>query len=87
MVARFRALSERGPIVVGVFDSDNPESIARREPMAMWNVTMSPGRDMGMSFLLSPEEGFEASHTYLVRVVQLQGARDRVLAEGTVHLE
>jgi hypothetical protein len=87
MVARFRARSESGPIVVGVFDRDDAQSIARKEPMAMWNVTMSPGRSLGMSFLLSPAEGFEPSHTYLVQVVQVQGARDRVLAEGTVHLE
>jgi hypothetical protein len=40
-----------------------------------------------MRFLLSPEDGFEVSHTYLVQVVQVQGARDRVLAEGDVHLE
>jgi hypothetical protein len=48
---------------------------------------MNPGRDLGMRFLLSPEDGFEPSHTYVVRVVQTQGLRDRVLAEGNVHLE
>jgi hypothetical protein len=48
---------------------------------------MSPGRELGMRFLLSPEDGFEPSHTYLMQVVQVQGARDRILSEGTVHLE
>jgi hypothetical protein len=87
MVARFRALSDRGPIIVAVFDRDDPESIAHKEAKALWNVSMDPGRDLGMSFLLSPEDGFEPSHTYLLRVVQVQGVRDRVLAEGIVHLE
>jgi hypothetical protein len=87
MVARFRARSERGPIVVAVFDRDDPESIAQKEPKVMWNVSMNPGRDLGMRFLLSPEDGFEPSHTYVLRVIEDQGLRDRVLAEGTVHLE
>ena len=87
MVARFNARSNSGPIIVGVFDRDDPESIARKEPRALWNVSMNPGRDLGMRFLLSPEDGFEPSHTYVVRVVQTQGLRDRVLAEGNVHLE
>jgi hypothetical protein len=87
MVARFRARSNTGPIIVALFDRDDPESIARKEAKVFWNVSMNPGRDLGMRFLLSPEDGFEPSHTYLVRVVQTQGVRDRVLAEGNVHLE
>ena len=87
MVARFKARSESGPIVVSVFDRDDRESIARKEAMALWTVSMSPGRDLGMQFLLTPAAGFEPSHTYLVRVVQAHGLRDRVLAEGEVHLE
>ena len=87
MVARFKAPSSRGPIIVVVFDRDDPESIAHKEAKVLWNVSMSPGRELGMRFLLSPEDGFEVSHTYVVRVVQVQGVRDRVLAEGEVHLE
>jgi hypothetical protein len=87
MVARFRARSSNGPIIVAVFDRGDPESIAQNEAKVFWNVSMSPGRDLGMRFLLSPDDGFEPSHTYLVRVVQTQGVRDRVLAEGNVHLE
>jgi hypothetical protein len=87
MVARFTGRSDRGPIIVAVFDREDQEGIEHREAKALWNVNMNPGRDLGMRFLLTPEEGFEPSHTYLVRVVQVQGVRDRVLAEGTVHLE
>jgi len=87
MVARFKARSGSGPIIVAVFDRDDPESIANKEAKVLWTVSMSPGRALGMRFLLSPEDGFEVSHTYLVQVVQAQGVRDRVLAEGDVHLE
>jgi len=87
MVARFRERSSNGPIIVAVFDREDPESIAQNEAKVLWNVSMSSGRDLGMRFLLSPDDGFEPSHTYLVRVVQTQGVRDRVLAEGNVHLE
>lgn len=48
---------------------------------------MNPGRDLGMRFLLSPEDGFEPARTYLLRVVQVQSVRDRVLAEGEFRLE
>ena len=87
MVARFKARSDRGPIIVAVFDRGDQEGIEHREAKALWTVSMNPARDLGMRFLLSPEEGFEASHTYLLRVIQVQGVRDRILAEGTVHLE
>ena len=87
MVARFRASSERGPIIVAVFDREDQEGIARNEAKVLWHVNMGSGRDLGMRFLLSPVVGYDPSHTYLVRVVQAQGLRDRVLAEGDVHLE
>jgi len=32
MVARFKARSESGPIIVAVFDPDDAESIANKEP-------------------------------------------------------
>jgi hypothetical protein len=48
---------------------------------------MNPGRDLGMRFVLTPEDGFEPSHTYLVRVVQTNSNSERILAEGDFHLE
>ena len=40
-----------------------------------------------MRFLLSPEQGFQPSHTYRLRVVQGQGKSEKILAEGEFHLE
>jgi hypothetical protein len=48
---------------------------------------MQPGKSLGMRFLLSPEQGFQASHTYLLRVIQGQDKSEKILAEGEFHLE
>ena len=48
---------------------------------------MKPGKDLGMRFLLSPEQGFIPSHDYLLRVVQAQDKSEKILAEGEFHLE
>jgi hypothetical protein len=87
MVARFAAPSSSGPVIVEVFDRDDQESIINNEPKVLWTVNMEPQRDLGMRVLLSPEDEFEPSHTYLVRVAQGDGRTVRVLAEGDVHLE
>jgi hypothetical protein len=87
MVSRFWAASKRLPIIVAIFDTADPESIARKEAKILWDVTMNPGRELGMRFLLAPEDGFEPSHTYLVRVVQAKSKWERILAEGGFHLE
>jgi hypothetical protein len=87
MVARFKVKSEQGPIIVALFDRDDQESILANEAMALWTVNMEPGRDLGMRFLLLPADGFEPSHTYMIRVVQEIGQTVHALAEGDVHLE
>ena len=87
MVSRFWAASKPVPIIVAVFDTADPESIARKEAKILWDVNMNPGRELGMRFLLAPEDGFEPSHTYLVRVVQAKSKWERILAEGIFHLE
>lgn len=87
MVARFKAPSTRVPILVVLFDRDDAESLARKEAKLLWTVNMEPGRELGMRFLLTPEDGFEPSHTYLARVVQMNSPSENILAEGDFHLE
>jgi hypothetical protein len=87
MVAKFRALSDHTPVIVAIFDTADPESLAHKEAKILWTVNMNPGRELGMRFLLSPEDGFEPSHTYLLRVVQTKSTSERILAEGVFHLE
>ncbi len=87
MVARFKAPSEPLPVLVAIFDRDDRAGIARKEAKVLWTINMRPGHELGMRFLLLPEDGFAPSHTYLARVVQVKAKSERVLAEGVFHLE
>jgi hypothetical protein len=87
LVARFSGRSQNAPVMVAFFDRDDQESIIENTPMIVWSVSMEPGRDLGLRLLLSPEDGFVPSRTYMVRVVQVVDGRVRGLAEGDVHLE
>jgi len=74
-------------MVVAVLDGERPEVVASHQALVAWDVTMQPGKNLGIRFLLSPEQGFQPSHTYLLRVVQGQGNSEKILAEGEFHLE
>ena len=87
LVARFERRSQKAPVMVAFFDRDDQESIIENTPMIVWTVTMEPGRDLGMRLLLTPQDGFVASRSYTVRVVQVVDGRVLSLAEGDVHLE
>ena len=87
MVADFKGHSADSPIVVAVMDGESPEAVAARQALVVWDVNMKPGTSLGMRFLLSPEQGFQPSHSYMLRVVQGQGKSERILAEGEFHLE
>lgn len=87
LVARFSGRSQKAPVLIAFFDKDDQESIIENTPMIVWTVSMEPGRDLGLRLLLSPQDGFVPSRTYLVRVVQVADGRVRSLAEGDVHLE
>ena len=51
------------------------------------DVNMEPGHDLGMRFVLLPDQGYKPSHTYLIRVVQTGGKAERILAQGELRLE
>jgi hypothetical protein len=87
MIARLRARSTTEPIVVAVLDYADPEGMARKEATAVWQVDSPPVRNLGMRFVLSSEDGFQAHHTYSVRVVQGIGKAERILAESNFLLE
>ena len=87
MVADFKGRSGHGPIIVAVIDGENPEAVENHQALVVWDVDMKPGNTLGMRFLLSPEQEFRPSHSYLLRVVQGQGKAERILAEGEFHLE
>jgi hypothetical protein len=87
MVADFAARSADKPIIVAVMDGESLEALENHEALVLWDVNVQPGNSLGMRFSLSPEQGFQPSHTYLVRVVQGQDKSEKILAEGEFHLE
>jgi hypothetical protein len=87
MIARFRARTTAEPIIVAFLDYTDPDGMARKEATAVWRIKGSPAKDLGMRLVLSAEDGFQAQHTYLVRMVQGVGAAEKTLAEGNFLLE
>jgi hypothetical protein len=87
MVADFKTRSADSPIIVAIIDGESPEAVADHQALVVWDVNMQPGKSLGMRLLLSPEQGFQPSHSYLLQVVQGQGKPEKILAEGEFHLE
>ena len=87
MIARFRTRTTAEPITVAILDYTDPDGMARKEATAVWQIEGSPAKDLGMRLVLSAEDGFQARHTYLVRMVQGVGANEKILAEGNFLLE
>ena len=87
MVANFRSRAAAAPIEVDVQDADDPASRANLFARIVWDVDTRPSRQLGMRFALSPDQGFDPSHSYRVRVLQHQGKTEKLLAQGEFHLE
>jgi hypothetical protein len=88
MIARLRArTASTQPVIVAVMDYADPEGMAKKEAVAVWQIDGAATKDLGIRLALSSEDGFLPQHTYLVRIVQGAGAQERVLAEGNFLLE
>ena len=87
MVANFKGHSASGPIIVAVLDGESPEILQNHQALVVWDVNMMPNTSLGMRFLLTVEQGFRPSHSYVLRVVQGQAKTEKILAEGEFHLE
>ena len=87
VIARFKTLSAVAPIQVVVLDKADPDAIANKEAVIIWDVYTSPTKLVAMRFDLRPEDGFLPGHDYLLRFVQTNGHGDEILAEGDVSLD
>jgi hypothetical protein len=87
MVATFARPSQDAPIVVAVLDGEDPMALEHHYALAIWDVDTRPGKTLGLRFSLSPDQGFQPSHDYRLRIVQGEGKAQRILAEGDFHLE
>lgn len=88
VVANLEPRNLKGNVMIVVYDREDPTAIARHAFVAMWEATMTPFRYVGLRLLLDPEsDGFHATHTYLLQIVQQWSQRERVLSQGTFRLE
>jgi hypothetical protein len=86
MVANLKSRPTKAPIEVDIQDADTPPSMENMFSRVVWEVDMKPANHLGMRFALSPDEGFTASHSYRLRVLQRQGKTSKLLAQGELHL-
>jgi len=87
VVARFRTLPAVAPIQVVLLDQADPDAVANKEAVLVWDVYTSPTKLVAMRFDLRPEDGFLPSHSYVLRFVQTSDLGDAILAEGNVNLD
>jgi hypothetical protein len=88
IVARFKEASAVEPINVVLLDKSDPDAIANKEAILIWDVYTLPTKLLAMRFELRPEDGFLPGHSYLLRLVQTTSkSGETILADGEVNLD
>jgi hypothetical protein len=75
-----------GNVVFLFFDADDHEAMAAQQFTALYQANAKAGKTLNARLELHPDEGFHAGRTYRLRIVQLVGGHELVLAEGDVTL-
>ena len=76
--------SVAGNTIFMLFDLDDPEALPNRQFTALYQANLKAQKTLAARLTLQPSEGFRAGHTYRLRVVQLLGGKEILLAEGDV---
>ena len=88
VVANLKQKNLPGTVLILVYDQEDPQAIANHEVTAMWEAKLDAFRTIAMRVRIDPEGmGFNPTHIYLFRVVQILAKREVVLAQGNVRLE
>jgi hypothetical protein len=69
-----------------LFDLDDPDALPNRQFTALYQQSLKAAKTVAARLTLTPDEGFRAGHTYRLRIVQLVGGKEILLAEGDVTL-
>jgi len=64
-----------------LFDTEDPQAVENHEYTAMYQTSIRAGRTLAARLTFHPDEGFRAGHNYKLRVVQLLGGKEVMLAE------
>jgi hypothetical protein len=74
-----------GSLVCLVFDAHDARAIAARQVVALYQTDVR-GTAVALKLRLSPDDGFAANHSYLIRLIQLVGGRELRIAETELTL-
>jgi hypothetical protein len=86
VVAHLKRPAFAGNTLFLFFDADDPQAMSAHQYTALFQARVAAGRSLAARFTLDPSDGFRPGHTYRVRIVQLIGGREVLLAEGDVGL-
>jgi hypothetical protein len=75
-----------GNVVFLFFDTDDKEALQARQFTALFQASAKAGKSLAAKLALHSDDGFHAGRTYRLRIVQLVGGRELLLAEGDVTL-
>lgn len=76
-----------GNAMFALYDTEDPKALAAREVTALWQAPIRAGNQIAARLVLSPDDGFRPNHTYRIRIMQLVGGKEILLAEGDVRLQ
>jgi hypothetical protein len=86
LTANLKRAAWAGNALFIFFDLEDPQAVENRQFTALYQTIIKAGPKMAAHLQLAPEEGFRPSHSYRLRIVQLIGGKEIVLAEGDVSL-
>lgn len=75
-----------GNAIFLIYDAEDTEALSARQFTALYQAAIPAGPQLSARLHLTGDEGFRAGRTYRVRVVQLIGGKEILLAEGDVTL-
>jgi hypothetical protein len=86
VAAQLKKAAVSGNTLFVFFDMADPTAVRRQENTALFQAPVKAGKQLSVRLNLSNEDGFRAGHTYRIRIAQLLGGREVVLAEGDFSL-
>jgi hypothetical protein len=86
LAANLKRAAWNGNALFIFFDLEDPEAIENHTYTALYQTPVRAGAKLAAHLSLLPTEGFRAGHNYRIRVVQLIGGKEVLLAEGDVSL-
>lgn len=85
--AHLRSAALPGNTLFLLYDANDHRAVSTREVTALWQAPVTGGDRLSARLALSPDDGFHATHNYRIRIVQIVGGKEVVLADGMVGLD